>query len=114
MSNIKIRFTVLKSKLVTSSVMLVFLVTLSYFSRSLYDASGLSVPYEYIFLAILVLMVTTSMSVLLSLTYIFLSEPFNSQEETSDSLDLLSYLFDRLFRITNPKEYSKAVELGMR
>ena len=114
MSNIKIRFTVLKSKLVTSSVMLVFLVTLSYFSRSLYDTMQLSVPYEVIFLALLVLIAVLLMSVMLSLTYIFLSEPFNSQEETSDSLDLLSYLFDRLFRLTHPKEYAKAVELGLR
>lgn len=114
MSNIKIRYLVLKSKLITSSVMLVFLVTLSYFSRSLYDTLQLSVPYEIIFLALLVLIAVILMSVMLSLTYIFLSEPFNSQEETSDSLDLLSYLFDRLFRFTNPKEYAKAVELGLR
>ena len=114
MSNIKIRYTVLKSKLVTSSIMLVFLVTLSYFSRSLYSTMGLSVPYEIIFLALLVLIAVILMSVTLSLTYIFISEPFNSQEETSDSLDLLSYLFDRLFRFTNPKEYAKAVELGLR
>ena len=114
MSNIKIRYTVLKSKLVTSSIMLVFLVTLSYFSRSLYNTMGLSVPYEIIFLALLVLIAVILMSVTLSLTYIFISEPFNSQEETSDSLDLLSYLFDRLFRFTNPKEYAKAVELGLR
>lgn len=114
MSNIKIRFTVLKSKLITSSVMIVFLVTLSYFSRSLYNTVGLSVPYKIIFLALLVLIAVILMSVMLSLTYIFISEPFNSQEETSDSLDLLSYLFDRLFLLTNPKEYAKAVELGLR
>ena len=114
MSNIKIRYTVLKSKLITSLVMLVFLVTLSYFSRSLYDTMQLSVPYEIIFLALLVLIAVILMSVLLNLTYIFISEPFNSQEETSESLDLLSYLFDRLFRFTNPKEYDKAVELGLR
>ena len=114
MSNIKIRFTVLKSKLVTSLVMLVFLVTVSYFSRSLYDSMKLSVPYEVIFLALLVLIAVLLMSVMLSLTYIFLSEPFNSQEETSDSLDLLSCLFDRLFRTTNPKEYERALELGMK
>ena len=113
MSNIKIRFTVLKSKLVTSSVILVFLVTLSYFSRSLYDAIQLSVPYEVIFLALLVLISVLLMSIMLSLIYIFLSEPYDS-EEASDSLDLLSYLFDRLFRFTNPKEYAKAVELGLR
>ena len=113
MSNIKIRYTVLKSKLITSSIMLVFLVTLSYFSRSLYDSMELSVPYEVIFLAFLVLIAVILMSVMLSLTYIFVSEPFNSQEETSDSLDLLSYLFDRLFRFTNPKEYAKAVELAL-
>lgn len=113
MSNVKIRFTVLKSSLLTNSVIFIFLTTLSYFSRSLYDVSGLSVPYEYIFLAILVLMVTTSMSVLLSLTYIFISEPFRDAEETSNSLELLSYLFDRLFYTTNPREYEKAVELGM-
>ena len=113
MSNIKIRFTVLKPKLVTSSIMLVFLVTLSYFSRSLYDTMQLSVPYQVIFLALLVLIAVLLMSVMLSLIYIFLSEPYSS-EETSDSLDLLSYLFDRLFRFTNPKEYAKAVELGLR
>ena len=94
--------------------MLVFLVTLSYFSRSLYDSMKLSVNYEVIFLALLVLIKVILMSVMLSLTYIFISEPFNSQEETSDSLELLSYLLDRLFRFTNPKEYAKAVELGMR
>lgn len=114
MSNIKIRYTVLKSKLVTSSVLLVFLVTLSYFSRSLYDTMQWSVPYQVIFLALLVLISVILMSVLLSLIYIFLSEPYSSEEETSDSLDLLSYLFDRLFRFTNPKEYAKAVELGLR
>lgn len=90
------------------------MTTLSYFSRSLYDASGLSIPYEYIFLAILVLMVVTSMSVLLSLTYIAISEPFRDVDETSNSLELLSYLFDRLFQTTNPREYEKAVELGMK
>jgi len=114
MSNVKIRFTVLKSSLLTNSLIFVFLTTLSYFSRSLYDASGLSIPYEYIFLAILVLMVITSMSVLLSLTYIAISEPFRSADETSNSLELLSYLFDRLFHTTNPREYEKAVELGMK
>ena len=114
MSNVKIRFTVLKSSLLTNSLIFVFMTTLSYFSRSLYDASGLSVPYEYIFLAILVLMVTTSMSVLLSLTYIAISEPFRSADETSNSLEFLSYLLDRLFHTTNPREYEKAVELGMK
>lgn len=114
MSNIKIRFTVLKSSLLTNSLIFVFLTTLFYFSRSLYDASGLSIPYEYIFLAILVLMVVTSMSVLLSLTYIVISEPFRDADETSNSLELLSYLFDRLFHTTNPREYEKAVELGMK
>lgn len=114
MSNIKIRYTVLKSKLVRSSVLLVFLVTLSYFSKSIYDTMQLSVPYEVIFLALLVLITVILMSVMLSLIYIFLSEPYSSEEETSDSLDLLSYLFDRLFRFTNPKEYAKAVELGLR
>jgi len=114
MSNIKIRFTVLKSKLVTSSVMLVFLVTLSYFSRSLYNTMKISVPYEVIFLALLVLIAVILMSVILSLTYIFLSEPFRDADETSNSLELLSYLFDRLFQTTNPREYEKAVELGMK
>ena len=114
MSNVKIRFTVLKSSLLTNSLIFVFLTTLSYFSRSLYDAIGLSIPYEYIFLAILVLMVVTSMSVLLSLTYIAISEPFRDADETSNSLELLSYLFDRLFQTTNPREYEKAVELGMK
>ena len=114
MSNIKIRFTVLKSNLLSSLVMLIFLVTVSYFSRSLYDSMKLSVTYEVIFLALLVLIAVLLMSVMLSLTYIFLSEPFNSQEEASDSLDLLSYLFDRLFRTTNPKEYERALELGMK
>ena len=114
MSNVKIRFTVLKSSLLTNSLIFVFLTTLSYFSRSLYGASGLSIPYKYVFLAILVLMVTTSMSVLLSLTYIAISDPFRSADETSDSLELLSYWLDRLFQFTNPKEYAKEVELGMR
>lgn len=114
MSNIKIRYTVLKSKLVTSSVLLVFLVTLSYFSRSLYDTMQLSVPYQVIFLALLVLISVLLMSVMLSLIYIFLSEPYSSEEETSDSLEYFSYLMDRLFQFTNPKEYAKAVELGMR
>ena len=114
MSNVKIRFTVLKSSLLTNSLIFVFLTTLSYFSRSLYDAMKLSVPYESLFLAILVLMVASSMSILLSLTYITISEPFRSVEEICDSLELLEYYLDRLFRFTNPKEYAKAVELGMR
>lgn len=114
MSNIKIRFTVLKSKLITSSVMLVFLITLSYFSRALYDTIQLSVPYKYIFLALLILIATTLLYVLLSLSYILISEPFRSVEETCDSSELLSYYLDKLFRFTNPKEYSKAVELGLR
>jgi hypothetical protein len=114
MSNIKIRFTVLKSSLITSSVILVFLTTLSYFSRSLYDSVKVSIPYEYIFLALLVLIVTTIMYILVSLSYIIISEPFRSVEETFDSLELLSYYLDRLFRFTNPKEYAKAVELGLR
>lgn len=114
MSNIKIRFTVLKSNLLTSFIILIFLVTLSHFSRSLYDSVRISIPYEYIFLALLVLIVTTLMSILLSLTYILISEPFRSVEETCDSLELLEYYLDRLFRFTNPKEYAKAVELGLR
>ena len=114
MSNIKIRFTVLKSSLVTSFVILLFLTTLSYFSRSLYDSMKVSIPYEYIFLALLVLIVTTLMSMLLSVTYITISEPFRSVEETCDSLELLEYYLDRLFRFTNPKEYAKAVEMGLR
>ena len=114
MSNIKIRFTVLKSKLVTSLVNLILLTTFSYFSRSLYDTIGLSVPYEYIFLALLILIATTLLYVLLSLSYILISEPFRSVEETYDSSELLSYYLDRLFRFTNPKEYAKSVELGLR
>ncbi len=114
MSNIKIRFTVLKSKLVASLVMLVFLVTLSYFSRSLYDTMGLSVPYKIIFLSLLILIAVVLMSVMLSLLYIAISEPFRSVEETCDSLELLEYYLDRFFRFTNPKEYAKAVELGLR
>lgn len=114
MSNIKIRFTVLKSNLVTSSVIFAFLTTLSYFSRELYDSIDLSMPYEYIFLALLVLITTTLMSILLSFSYITISEPYRSVEETCDSLELLSYLLDRLFRFNNPKEYAKAVEFGMR
>lgn len=114
MSNVKIRFKVLKSSLLTSFVILLFLTTLSYFSRSLYDSMGLSVPYEYIFLAILVLMVASLMSIILNLFYILISEPFRSVEETCDSLELLEYYLDRLFRFTNPKEYARAVELGLR
>lgn len=114
MSNIKIRFTVLKSNLLTSFIILIFLVTLSHFSRSLYDTSGLSVPYEYIFLALILLIVVIVMSILLNLTYIFVSEPFRSPEETNNSVDLLSYLFDRLFHTTNPREYEKAIEMGMK
>ena len=114
MSNIKIRFLALKSNLITSSIIFLFFTALSYFSRSLYDAMKLSVPYESLFLAILVLMVASSMSILLSLTYITISEPFRSVEEICDSLELLEYYLDRLFRFTNPKEYAKAVELGMR
>lgn len=114
MSNIKIRFTVLKSNLLSSSVIFLFLATLSYFSRSLYDRMELSIPYEYIFLVILVLIVATVMSLLLKFTYIVISEPYISSEETSDSQELMSYWFDRLFQFTNPKEYAKAIELGMR
>ena len=114
MSNIKIRFTVLKSNLLSSSVIFLFLATLSYFSRSLYDISGLSIPYGYIFLALIILVVVIVMSIMLNLTYIFVSEPFRSPDETNNSVDLLSYLFDRLFQTTNPREYEKAVELGMK
>lgn len=114
MSNIKIRFTVLKSNLLTSFIILIFLVTLSHFSRSLYDISELSVPYEYTFLALILLIVVIVMSILLNLTYIFVSEPFRSLDETNNSVDLLSYLFDRLFHTTNPREYEKAIELGMK
>ena len=114
MSNVKIRFTVLKSSLVTSFVIFVFLTTMSYFSRSLYNSVKVSIPYEYIFLALLVLIVTTLMYLLLILTYITISEPFRSVEETCDSLELLEYYLDRLFRFTNPKEYAKAVEMGLR
>lgn len=114
MSNIKIRFTVLKSNLLSSSVIFLFLATLSYFSRSLYDKVELSIPYEYIFLVILVLIIATVMSLLLKFTYIVISEPYRSSEETSDSYELMSYWFDRLFQFTNPKEYAKAIELGMR
>lgn len=114
MSNIKIRFKVLKYNLLTSLVNLIFLTTLSYFSRSLYDTIGLSVPYEYIFLAILVLTVASSLSILLSLTYITISEPYRSADEASDSLEYFCYLMDRLFHFTNPREYAKAVELGLR
>lgn len=114
MSNIKIRFKVLKYNLLINLVNLLFLTTLSYFSRSLYDTLGLSVPYKYIFLALLILIATTLLYVLLSLSYILISEPFRSVEETYDSSELLSYYLDRLFRFTNPKEYAKAVELGLR
>lgn len=114
MSNIKIRFTVLKSNLLTSLVILLFLSTLSYFSRSLYNTMKLSVPYGYIFLALILLIVVIVMSILLNLTYIFVSEPFRSPDETNDSVDLLSYLFDRLFHTTNPREYEKAIEVGMK
>lgn len=114
MSNIKIRLTVLKSNLLTSSVIFVFLAILSYFSRSLYNTMELSVPYEYLFIAILILIAVTLMSTLLSLTYILISKPFESPDETKNALDLLGYFFDRLFQVTNPKEYEKAVELGMR
>lgn len=51
---------------------------------------------------------------MLSLLYIAISEPFRSVEETCDSLELLEYYLDRFFRFTNPKEYAKAVELGLR
>lgn len=114
MSNTKIRFKVLKSSLLTSFVIFLFLTTLSYFSRSLYDSVRVSIPYEYIFLTLLVLIVTTLMSIILSLFYILISEPFRSVEETCDSLELLEYYLDRLFRFTNPKEYVRTVELGMR
>lgn len=114
MSNTKIRFLALRSNLITSTLIFLFFTTLSYFSRSLYDSIGLSVPYEYIFLAILVLMVASSLSILLSLTYITISEPYISADDTSDSLEYFCYLMDRLFHFTNPKEYAKAVELGLR
>ena len=114
MSNTKIRFIALKSSLITSFVIFVFLTTLSYFSRSLYDNMELSIPYEYVFLAILVLIVATVMYLLLIFSYIVVSEPYRGVEETSDSFELLCYWFDRLFQFTNPKEYAKAVELGMR
>ena len=114
MSNTKIRFLALKSNLITSSIIFLFFTTLSYFSRALYDTMGLSVPYKYIFLATLVLMVASSLSILLILTYITISEPFRSADETSDPLEYFCYLKDRLFHFTNPREYAKAIELGLR
>lgn len=90
MSNVKIRFTALKSSLLTSFVIFIFLTTLFYFSRSLYDSVKVSIPYECIFIALLILIVTTLMSI------------------------ILSYYLDRLFRFTNSKEYAKAVEMGLR
>lgn len=90
MSNVKIRFTALKSSLLTSFVIFIFLTTLFYFSRSLYDSVKVSIPYKYIFIALLILIVTTLMSI------------------------ILSYSLDRLFRFTNSKEYAKAVEMGLR
>ena len=59
-------------------------------------------------------MVASSMSIILNLFYILISEPFRSVEEACDSLELLEYYLDRLFRFTNPKEYARAVELGLR
>lgn len=90
MSNVKIRFTALKSSLLTSFVIFIFLTTLFYFSRSLYDSVKVSTPYEYIFIALLILIVTTLMSI------------------------ILSYYLDSNFRFTNSKEYAKAVEMGLR
>lgn len=114
MSNVKIRFTALKSSLLTSFVIFIFLTTLFYFSRSLYDSVKVSIPYKYIFIALLILIVTTLMSIILSLFYILISEPSRSVEETCDSLELLSYYLDSNFRFTNSKEYAKAVEMGLR
>lgn len=114
MSNTKIRFVALKSSLITSFVIFLFLTTLSYFSRSLYDSVKVSIPYNYVFLVILVLIVVTLMFLLLDVIYILFSEPYRSLGEAANALEALSYVFDRLFQFTNPKDYSKAVELGMK
>lgn len=114
MSNIKIRFSVLKSNILTNLVILLFFTTLSFFSRSLYESMGLNIPYNYVFLVILVLTVVNLMFLLLDVIYILFSEPYRSLGEAANALEALSYVFDRLFQFTNPKEYAKAVELGMK
>ena len=90
-----------------------FLVVLIYFSESLWGSLGINIEYKYVFLVLLILIVVTLMSLLMKLTYILISEPYKV-EYTEDTLQYFCYLMDKLFHFTNPKEYAKAVELGMR
>lgn len=113
MSNTKIRFIALRSSMFFNLVIFNFLVVLTYFSESLWSSLGISIEYKYVFLVFLILIVVTLMSLLMKLTYILISEPYEV-EYTENVIQYICYLMDRLFHFTNPKEYAKAVELGMR
>ena len=113
MSNTKIRFIALRSSMLFDLVIFNFLVVLIYFSESLWGSLGINIEYKYVFLVLLILIVVTIMSLLMKLTYILISEPYKAGY-TEDTLQYFCYLMDRLFHFTNPKEYAKAVELGMR
>ena len=113
MSNTKIRFIALRSSMLFDLVIFNFLVVLIYFSESLWGSLGINIEYKYVFLVLLILIVVTIMSLLMKLTYILISEPYKARYP-EDTLQYFCYLMDRLFHFTNPKEYAKAVELGMR
>lgn len=88
-------------------------VILNYFFKSVWGSLGLDIPYDSVFIVLLVLIVVTIMSLLMKLSYILISEPYKV-EYTENVIQYICYLMDRLFHFTNPKEYAKAVELGMR
>lgn len=113
MSNTKIRFIVLKSSMFFNLVIFNFLALMTYFSKSVWGSLNLDIPYNYVFIVLLVLIIVTLMSLLMKLSYILISEPYKV-EYTEDTIQYICYLMDRLFHFTNPKEYAKAVELGMR
>ena len=113
MSNTKIRFIALKSSMLFDLVIFSLLALMAHFSESVWGSLGLDIPYIYVFIILLVLIATILMSLLMKLSYILISEPYK-EEHTEDALQYFCYLMDRLFHLTNPKEYAKAVELGMR
>ena len=94
-------------------VIFTLLALMANFSESVWDSLGLGISYIYVFIVLLVLITTILMSLLMKLSYILISEPYRV-EYTEDTIHFICYLMDRLFHLTNPKEYAKAVELGMR
>lgn len=112
MSNTKIRFRALRSSMLFDLVVFTLLAIMAHFSKSVWGSLNLDIPYVYVFIVLLVLIATILMSLLMKLSYILISEPYKV-EYTEDTIQFICYLMDRLFHLTNPKEYAKAVELGM-